>query len=407
MTKFQPRPWLRFFFTSKRINMRTIRDFCSQPHSNKLMNASHTTVDHDECLTLFAELGGRVLELQEEDATIPGDDERYSELLPLRGKIDTAIRLESWGEPNVLESIEALFSTAVGHEDDRIAAGITSYLDYLAGIQIPQANSEGKSLTFGIVCCADMTGFDQIGAFPDVARLTSWVAKHLAVPESTIAVHPVPGMPDTILGGAYEFMAEMGRTMTAPLPEEFTWVEAEEKQRGYATDIVFWVNYSNDDVIEMQRVADLIGYAVDDEKIGMLQLPYISQYGDRALDIYPCAVQWPFSACEQSVFNPVLDAFEAAVTRLEARGYSASQMTAEINMSSEEGNPYGCEESFVIELREDATGVTLARIPGFDAWLAEMFLPYLGCAALAYRLPQIVFRPGNGEPNQSFDLNDD
>jgi hypothetical protein len=367
------------------------------------MNTSNFTVDQDECLSYLAELGRLTRELSINDQVAQGYAGLAEAVARQRQAIDEALQLTNWAQPDVLESVEELYSEALGNVNDDIRLGLTAYLDHLSGVQVPFVNTEGKAITFGVICAADMTHFDEIGAFKDVGPLRAWVANHLSVSATSISVHPMPGMPDTILEGLYDFTAELGRAMSNPLPEDYIWSYAEKRCEGNATDIVFWVSYSSESADELQRVADLVGHDVSDEKGGLMTLPFQMRDGARELELFPCAVMWPFSAFVEHVFNPVLDALEDTTARLEERGFGPETISAELTISLEESNLYGFDESLVVELRDMSTGFILARVPGFGAALFDMFSPYFVSAAIDFGFEDIVIRPGNGAPTEHYE----
>lgn len=359
-------------------------------------------VAHTECLELFAKLGQLTRVLSENDsATMPGYKKVADDAADQRQALDDALQITNWNQPNVLEAVEDLYAEALGHDESDITVGLTAYLDHLYGVLVPMANSDGKSITFGVACAANMTGFDAIGAFRDVGPLRTWIAKHLAVLEDSISVNPMPGLPDTIFEGLYEFSAEMGRAISAPGPEDYTWSLATEPCDGNASDLVFWVTFTSTDDAKLQYVVDMLG-EVNHENDEPIVLPFDLATGPGELEVVPCAVLWPFSACVESVFSPVLDAIEDATARLEERGFAPETISAELTISLEEDNLYGFDESFVIELRDAATGFILTRVPGFGAPLLTMFKPffldmadYLGCA-------EILVRPEAGAPTERY-----
>lgn len=363
------------------------------------MTTPNPLVDHDECLSMMAKLGQLTLELVAyDDSTMSQYDKLALAITDTRQAIDVAIQLRHWAKPDVLETAEKVYAEALRNPDEDIVRGLITYLDHLAGVQVPLVNSQGKTITLGIVCAADMTQFDAIGAIEDISPLTSWVAKQLAVPESSLSVYPMPGMPDTIFEGLYDFTAELGRAMSPLAPEDYFWSMAAESCEGNASDIVFWVSITSDDAEELQRISDSIGNSVADESTGPVTLHLKMADGPCALEMNPYAITWPFSAFAENAFNPVLDALDDTVARLEERGFPPENIDAELTVSLEEDTLYGLDESFVIELRDTVTGFILARVPGFGAALLEMFTPYFVHAAMDINFADIVVRAERGQP---------
>jgi hypothetical protein len=372
------------------------------------MNTTNSLVDRDECLSLFAKLGQLTRQLTLDDVeTMPGYPEVALAAADARQALDAALQLRNWAQHDVLESVEVVYAQALGNADEDIALGLIAYLDHLSGVQVPYVNTEGQALTFGVVCQADMTQFEAIGAFKDVGPLRTWIASYLAVPEASITVHAMPGLPDTIFESLYDFTAELGRAMSKPAPEDYCWSLAQEPSTGNATDLVFWVSFSSEDTNELQRVADTMGHVLEDDSTPVVTLPL--QLADREgeLELLPCAVMWPFSACTESVFNPVLDSLDDAVARLEERGFSPETISAELVISLEEDNLYGFDESFVIELRDLATGFILARVPGFSDTLFDMFTVYFLNIGIDYGFAEMLVRPEKGEAAKRYIRDDD